>query len=222
MFEDLRNAFRQAVDNFRDELNRDQVPEAVDRLLRGMMDETASAKANLTSLEAELERTQAQAAAEAREVKTCLRREAMARQIDDDETANLAAEYAARHLRRQEVLDEKAAVLAREVELRTGEVAEMMDKVREARERRDALTAQAGRTGARSALGGADDLFAELDRMAERIGDTQRAGDAASELGQEFGSTDELHVDPYAAPRRPTEEDLDDALAELKRRMGKD
>jgi phage shock protein A len=216
MFEDLRRAFREAVDNFREELNRDQVPEAVDRLLSGMIDETTQAKAHLASLEQDLVRTRTQAASEAAEVATCLRREAMARDIGDEETAGLAAEYAARHLRRQEVLEQKASALAREVELRTGEVAEMLEKVKEARGRRDALSAQVGRTGAHASLGEADDLFAELDRMAEKIGDTERAGEAARSFGDEF---DDLRVDPYAPPPRATDEDLEARLAALKRRM---
>lgn len=216
MFEDLRRAFREAVDNFRDELNRDQVPEAVDRLLAGMMDETAEAKAHLASLETQLERTRAQVEAERREVETCLRREDMARKIGDDETATLAAEYAARHLQRQEVLEQKAVALEREVELRTREVDEMLEKVREARTRRDGLAAQAGRTGAHQALGEADDLFAELDRMAEKIGDTEHAGEAAREFGSDF---DDLSVDPYTPPPRASDDEIEARLAELKRRM---
>ena len=34
MFENLRNAFREAVENFNKELSRDQVPETVDKLLK--------------------------------------------------------------------------------------------------------------------------------------------------------------------------------------------
>lgn len=220
MFDDLRNAFREAVDNFRAELNRDQVPEQVDRLLRGMMDETAAARAHLSSLESDLERTRRQTEVERGEVATCLRREAMARDIGDEETAALAADFAAKHLRRQEVLEQKAVALEREVELRQGELDEMMEKVKEARSRRDALAAQVGRTGANQALHEADDLFAELDRMAAKIGDDERAGDAAAEVGSEF---DDLRVDPYAAPpRRATDEEIEARLAELKRRMAQD
>lgn len=219
MFEDLRRAFREAVDNFRDELNRDQVPEAVDRLLAGMMDETADAKAHLASLEAQLERTRSQVEAERNEVATCLRREDMARKIGDEETAALAAEYAQRHLQRQEVLEQKAAALEREVELRTREVAEMLDKVREARSKRDGLAAQAGRSSAHATLGGADDLFAELDRMAEKIGDSERSGDAAQEVGADFSDLDDLSVDPYRPAPRASEEEIEARLAELKRRM---
>jgi phage shock protein A len=218
MFDDLRRAFREAVDNFRSELNRDQVPEQVDKLLRGMMDETAQAKARLAALEQQLDRTRGEAAAEARELATCLRRETMARDIGDEETASVAAEYAARSLRRKDVLEQKAEVLGREVVLRRGEVDEMLEKVKEARSRRDALAAQVGRTGAHDALGGAADLFDELDRMAERIGDTERAGEAARAMGSEY---DDLRVDPYAPPRR-AEVDVDARLAELKRRMGRE
>ena len=50
MFEDLRNAFREAVQNFKDELDRDSVPETVDRLLKGMIDEVTQARARLKSL----------------------------------------------------------------------------------------------------------------------------------------------------------------------------
>lgn len=216
MFDDLRRAFKEAVDNFRTELDRDRVPENVDRLLRGMMEETAEAKARLSSLEDQLVRTRSEVDLEAREVETCLRREKMALDIDDEETAKVAAEYAARHLKRQQVLEQKAVALAQEIALRRGEVDEMVEKVKEARTRREELAATTGRSQARSALGGADDLFAELDRMAERIGDTGRAAEAAEELSSDY---DDLKIDPWAPTRRP-EIDYDAALAELKRRMG--
>jgi len=38
---------------------------------------------------------------------------------------------------------------------------EMMEKVKEARDRRDALAAQAGRTDARASMGEVDDLFVQ-------------------------------------------------------------
>ncbi len=218
MFDDLRRAFREAVDNFRQELARDQVPETVDRLLKSMLDETAKAKAHLSGLEEQLQRARRETAAEAAEVETCERRERMARDIGDEETVAVAVEYAERHRKRHQVLEQKAAVLTQEVELRRAEVEEMLAKVKEARERRDELAAQAGRTGARQSLGEADDLFDELDRMAERISETERAGDAARDIGGEF---DDLRVDPYAPPRRP-QVDVDARLEELKRRMGRE
>ena len=55
MFENLRTAFREAVDNFKDEMGRDQVPETVDRLLKGMVDEATDAKTRLRDLEKGIE-----------------------------------------------------------------------------------------------------------------------------------------------------------------------
>ena len=203
------------MDNFQQELNRDRVPGTVDRLLSGMVDEVTEAKTRLADLEQQLEKTRAESAREAREIETCDRRAAMAREIDDEETARVATEYGDRHRRRKEVLDMKAVALAEEVTLRRGEVDEMLEKVKEARARRDALAAETGRTGARESIRGADDLFAELDRMAERIGDTDAEASAAREM-DDF----DLRVDPDAPVRRP-QVDYDAALEELKRRMGR-
>lgn len=215
MFDDLRQAFKEAVDNFRKELDRDHVPENVDKLLRGMMEETAEAKARVAGLEDQLAKTRAEVKLEEGEVKTCLRREKMARDIADEETAKVAAEYAARHLKRQQVLERKATALEEEIRLRRSEVDEMVEKVKEARTRREELAATAGRSDARGAIGGAQDLFDELDRMAEKIGDAGHEADAAASF------SDDLKVDPWSTPTRP-EIDYDAALAELKRRMGKD
>ena len=51
MFDDLRRAFREAVDNFKEELNRDEIPETVDKLLLGMRNEVADAKVQIRELE---------------------------------------------------------------------------------------------------------------------------------------------------------------------------
>ncbi len=215
MFEDLRRAFREAVDNFQKELNRGDVPGTVDRLLSGMVSEVTDAKARLAELEDQEQKTRAEIQRETVEIETCDRREALALKIDDQETARLAREYGDRHRRRKEVLEAKATALLQEIELRRGEVDEMLDKVKEARARRDSLTAEAGRGSARDTIGEADDLFAQLDRMAERIGDTSAEAEAAREL-DDF----DLRIDPDTPTRRP-DVDFDAALAELKRRMGK-
>ena len=62
MFDDLREAFREALDNFNKELRRDQVPGTVDELLAGMTRELADEMALIRGLEADLERTVASAA----------------------------------------------------------------------------------------------------------------------------------------------------------------
>jgi phage shock protein A len=218
MFEDLRNAFREAVQNFKDELDRDSVPETVDRLLKGMIDEVTQARARLKGIEADLAETRTRVAGETEHVATNRRRARMAREIGDEETARIAEEYTERHEKRLVVFTKKAEALEQEVTLLTAEVEEMTSKVKEARDRRASLSAESGRTRARDGLSGADDLFDAFDRMEERIAGDEADADAAEGFASEF---DDLSVDPYAAPRRP-EVDVDARLEELKRRMGKD
>lgn len=218
MFENLRNAFREAVENFNRELARDQVPENVDRLLKGMVDEVADAKVQIRELESQIARTRAQVERERKEAATARRRGKMAADIGDAETAELAAQYAARHEERQRVLEQKATALGQELALRTEEVEEMLVKVKEARARRDSLAAASGRTGARETLGAADDLFAELDRMAEQIGQE----DARARAAEAFEDLDLDGEDPFQAPPRPPALDVDERLEELKRRMGRE
>ena len=73
MFENLRNAFREALDNFNKELDRDQVPGAVDRLLAGMHDELADAKVRIKELEDQIARADVEAAREKKEAETARR-----------------------------------------------------------------------------------------------------------------------------------------------------
>jgi phage shock protein A len=216
MFESLRQAFREAVDNFRTELNRDRVPEAADRLLKAMEQELVSARSALSRLRDEVASVEAQARAEEEEARTCLRRETMALKIDDQETAKVARDFAAKHLRRKDLLQEKASVLKRELADRKAETAEMMEQLKSARTHRESLLATAGRAGARDQLQQAEDLFEEMDRMAERIQDMESRVDAAGEV-------DDL-LDPAGSRRsaHPPVDDVDARLDELKRRMGRD
>lgn len=217
MFEDLRNAFREAVENFKEELNRDAVPGTVDRLLQGMVQEVTDAKARLKATENDLDHARLKVAAEEEQVATMARRQKLAQDIGDEETARVAGEYLARHEQRLDVFRQKEAALEREATLLTAEVEEMMAKVKEARTRRDSLTAEAGRTGAREALGESDDLFDTFKRMEAKIQGDEYDAEAARDFDSEMS---DLHVDPEAPISRP-EIDYDAALAELKRRMGK-
>ena len=221
MFENLRNAFREALDNFDRELNRDEVPEAVDRLLFSMRDEITEAKTRLHDLETDIERARKEAKREAREEETCRRREAMAREIGDEETAEIAKQYAERHHERKVVLERKAEALAEELRLRTAEIEEMLDKIREAQKARGTLSSTAGRASARETIRESGDLFDELDRMAEKIQGDGALRDAERDLrdmdldhGPEFG------IDLDAPPPPPV--DMDRKLAELKRKMRQD
>lgn len=215
MFENLRRAFREAVDNFNRELDRDAVPEAVDGLLRGMEREAVATKAGLEGLKEQVARARKRAEAEAREAKVCRRREELARKIGDTGTAEVAAEFAEKHTARHRVLSDKAKAIEAEIRLQESEYAEMLDQIRKARANRSTLAAQAGRTKARDSVRGADDLFSELDRMADRIGDAEGRADAAGALFDDAGEFDE------ELERSRREDAIDSRLEELKRRMGR-
>ena len=212
MFDNLRNAFKEAVENFKTELGRDEVPEAVDRLLAGMYSEATDAKAYVSGLERDLASTRASAKRETDEAATCRRREGQAAQISDEETARVAAEFAEKHERRAEVLEGKAEAIRQELLVRRAEVEEMFSKIKEARQQREALASTTGRTEARDSMGNVDDLFSDFDRMEQKISGTQSEADAASAFDEEMGLDD---------AGRPVV-DVDDQLDELKRRMGQE
>ena len=222
MFEKLRNAFREAVDNFYEELNRDHVPETVDKLLKGMRDELADTKVQIRSLEEQIRKTLAQAEAQKKEAATARRRGEMAEKIGDEETAKVAREFADKHAERQGLLERKAVALKGELEFLEGEYEGMMAKVKEAAAKRDALAAKSGRAGARDTIGAADDLFSELDRMAEKIGDEESRARAAESFGDlDLDGDAAADFDRELEAEEP-EVDVDARLEELKRRMGRD
>ena len=120
-------------------------------------------------------------------------------------------------------LERKAEALQEELKVRNAEVADMMVQLKQAIADREGLIAQAGRSQTRRSLGQTDDLFAEMDRMAEKIEGTDRQAQAAQELGEDLGtdrSYDDLESEFDSLEQEPRV-DLDDRLAELKRRMGK-
>ena len=215
MFENLRRAFREAADNFNKELDRDAVPEAVNKLLKGMEGEAVDAKAALEGLKQQLAVARKRSSEEAQNAEVCKRRETMARDIGDTDTADLAATYAEKHGARSKVLSDKARAIEAEIGLQEAEYTEMLSQIRKARANRDRLAASAGRTQARDSLGGADDLFGELDRMAGRIVDTEAAAGAEEALFDDARDFD----DQLGASHR--EEAVDARLEELKRRMRK-
>ena len=216
MFDDLRNAFKQAVDNFMKELDRDSVGENVDRLLKGMIDEVTDARAHLSGLEDQLEKTEARLRLELKEAETCRRREEMALKVPDEETARIAAEHAVRHEERARVLDQRREAITAEIGLARRDVEEMTEKLKEARTRRASLEAEVGRTSARESLSDTDRLFAEFDRFEERLDDEGVKASAAEEMYREYRS--DLRIDPDA-PIEREEIDYDAVLDELKRRM---
>lgn len=222
MFEDLRNAFREALDNFNKELERDRVPETADQLLASMSRELGDELTLIRALEADLEKTLASSAREKSAAATNRRREQMAKNIADEETARIAAQHAMRSESHHLVLEKKAEAIREEIAFRQKSLEEMRVQFLEAKEKRGALGATAGRTGARRAISEADDLFAELDRMAEKM----EGGRAQAEAAEVFDDLDldgppAASYDELGEPPPREELDVDAALAELKRRMGR-
>jgi phage shock protein A len=217
MFEDLRNAFKEALDNFNKELNRDQVSDAADKLLVGMRNEIVDEKAAVAGLEEQIEKTEAQIEKLAGDAATARRRESMAREIDDGETVELASEYARKVESHRDVLHKKVEALREELAFRRKTLEGMYTQFEQAKEKREALKATSGRSGARETISAANDLFSELDRMADKIEGRRAEAEAAeafSEIDLEEGSEYRIDLD-----EEPEELDVDAALEELKRRM---
>jgi len=112
MFEDWKKAWRDAVENFRREV--DGIDEGGDSRTRAMQRELRSARVALEKLEGEIRRTRREAGDERENEAVCRRREEMARRIGDEETVRIAVEFCARHAERAGVLERKAEVLVEE------------------------------------------------------------------------------------------------------------
>ena len=151
MFEDLRQAWKEAVENFWRELEEDAGEHGGDetrKQLSAMRHQLTSAEMELRRLDVEVARAHSAAAGERREEETCRRRLAMAEGIGDAETARVAQTFAERAAERAAVMERKAEALAAEQALRTRDLAEMRATL-------DAATAAlaAGTPGAAGAAG---------------------------------------------------------------------
>ena len=215
MFESLRDAFREAVSNFKEEIDRDEVPEAVDRLFLGMKHELNEARELLAGLEQQIDQAQAQVERDQNEETVCRRRGEMASRVGDEETARIAIEFAMKHQRRRTVLERKIVALDEERAIRVVEFEEMTVHFNDAQGKRENLAATAGSSDTNDTIRAADELFEELDRMTGGMDDPSARPSTMDELEHEFG---QLRVDPWAAAAR-REIDPEAALEELKRRM---
>lgn len=123
MFEDWKQAWRQAVENFQREA-RGGSTGAPPRVV-AMERELTSASGALGKLEDEIRRTHRDLEREREEEQKCRRREALARNVADEETVRIAVEFADRHAERSAVLERKIAVLEDERALLSRDVAAM-------------------------------------------------------------------------------------------------
>jgi hypothetical protein len=123
MFNDWKQAWQQAVENFQREMT--DGASGTGPSVRAMEREIVSARGALAKLDDEIRRTDRAAAAEREGEDVCRRREALAREAADEETVRVAAEFAARHAQRAAVLTRKLAVLQEERDLLARDVDEM-------------------------------------------------------------------------------------------------
>lgn len=129
MFEDWKQAWRQAVENFHREAGGGTT--GAPPRIRAMERELTSASGALGNLDDEIRRTRRDLGKEREAEQQCRRREALARDVDDAETVRIAVEFAQRHAERAAVLDRKIAVLEDERSLLARDVAAMRERLDE-------------------------------------------------------------------------------------------
>jgi hypothetical protein len=112
VFDDWKQAWREAVENFRRELADDDTPDAT--RTRSMQREFGAAERALEKLDLEIRRTRRESEEERENEQVCRRREEMARRINDEETVRIAVDFAERHAERAGVLERKVTVLVEE------------------------------------------------------------------------------------------------------------
>ena len=211
MLDDLRKLFSQAWDSFIAEVGRREPEDQVASLLGAMRREMVEVRAQLPLLEQDHAAVVAELERERARLDVTVRRRGQAERIHDAETVRVAAEFEEKQRRRIAVLEDKVRAAKAEWELRRDEAQEMMHRYKEADANRFALLSELRRQGARtridSAMGGTPlDDFARAEEKIEH--DTAYA-DALEEMG---GGP--------PPPRHPPAADVDDRLAQLKRRMG--
>ncbi|MGH7468973.1 MAG: hypothetical protein ACRENP_13545 [Longimicrobiales bacterium] len=130
MFDDWKNAWQQAVENFQRELSEDE-PAAGPGQLVAMRRDVAAARQALEQLGIELQRCRAECAEEEKQEQVCRRRGEMAAGIADQTTVQIAVQWAERHKQRALILRQKADVLAAELTMRNEDLQAMQKQVDE-------------------------------------------------------------------------------------------
>jgi phage shock protein A len=208
MLDDLKNLFSRTWGAFQAERSRREPEDEVAELLTAMRREMVEARASLPVLDEALARAQAEVERERKALDDCRRRGELAARIGDAETVRVAGEFAERHARRVEVLEEKLRAARAERSLRAEEIERMSRQYRKAEAGRFALVA---RLRARERVSpGSADPFDDFARISEEI--EHRAAHAEA--------MEELTTSGPGAPPPPT--GVEERLRELKRRMGQE
>ncbi|HUH13278.1 MAG TPA: hypothetical protein VMK65_09215 [Longimicrobiales bacterium] len=178
MIDDLKSAWRQAVENFWRELRTEE--EGPAGQLATMQRQLATARGELRRLRGELARCARQRAAELEEAEACRRRAALAEGIGDQETVQVAVRFAARHQEKAEVLGRKLEAFEAERALLEREVAEMERALAEFRAAQGLPAAGPASTGVGAGAGSTDGPSA-ADYEALRRAERERAAEARLE-----------------------------------------
>ena len=128
MFREFKQAWKQAVANFWEELEGDASGDAAYR-------EVARVRNQLDELDNAIRDTRGRLTHEKDQIEICVRRERMAKEIGDTETARVAADYGARHRERADVLARKLEALEAERALCRRDLDEMEKALRDGRVR---------------------------------------------------------------------------------------
>jgi chromosome segregation ATPase len=171
MFREFKRAWKQAVENFWRELDADGGEGGA------AYREVARVRNQLDELEDAIADTRRRLAHEAEQVKVCERRERLAKEIGDAETAGVAAEYRDRHRERASVLERKLEALEAERRLCRRDLDEMEKALQEGRIR-----------SARAELEDLDRHPAEAEfRNLEDVEKAQTAEERLEELKRRMG-----------------------------------
>jgi hypothetical protein len=123
VFESFRDAWRQAVDNFWQELHAGEGGAGAGS--RAMLAQVARARSEVARLDQQIAECQQGRDTEQAEAEVCARRERLARRIGDEETAAIAADFRVRHEERATVLASKLEALVAERRIRGRDLGEM-------------------------------------------------------------------------------------------------
>jgi hypothetical protein len=144
------------------------------------------ARAGLGRMREDLEKTERELAAAQGEIGTAERRRALATEINDAETVQVADGYIARHRERALVLERKAGAQREEIALAERDVAEMTGQLEEVTKRRGTIDAERSSAEAWASLGrgGVDrpELDAEHEALKARMDRAAREAEADAKL----------------------------------------
>jgi hypothetical protein len=184
MFDDWKQAWRQAVENFHREAGTGEA--GAPPRVRAMEREVTSAAGALANLDEEIRRTRRHLAKEREEEQVCRRREELARNVGDDETVRIAAEFAVRHAERAAVLERKIAVFEDERALLSRDVTVMREKLAEvspSASTRGVSDGAAKRDASGDGRGSGE--FSRMEREARERAADQRLEELKRRMGQQ-------------------------------------